>query len=55
MVNRKKLFYEGKKDVYNFQQFHIIKYFPRDIFNNIISLDEVDEAQVELLIQIMDF
>ena len=55
MVNRENLCYEGEKNKYNLQQFDIIKSFARKNLINVISFEEADENQVELLIPIIDF
>ena len=43
MVNREDLICKTNKYIYNFQQFEAIRYFVKNIFPYIITLNDVDK------------
>ena len=53
-VDREKLVYETSEYKYRFKNFQTIKSFGRDIYEGKITIEEVDEYQVNLLIVIMN-
>ena len=53
-VDREKLVYKTSEYKYRFKNFQTIKSFGRDIYEGKITIEEVDEYQVNLLIVIMN-
>ena len=51
-VDRKKLIYRASEFAYGFENFQTIKTFGRDIYDNEITLKEVDKDQSNLLNEI---
>ena len=52
---RKKIEYETNECTYSFKNFQTRKTFGRDIYEDKISIEEIDEYQKDLLVKIMSF
>ena len=54
-MNRKDSIFETKKYAYNFQKFETLRSFAKNIFSGKTTLKNVDEAQCNLLVEIIGF